>query len=204
MIPLPAQSASPPEGEARNASRCRVGGILGAALGLPRMSRQPPHPSMLAHRRPPPQGGRRLVIIALFVLLAAAPAHAVEPDEMLKDPAQEARAEQIGRQLRCPVCKTESIEESDADFTRDLRKVVRERIAAGDSDRQVMDYMHDRYGDFILLKPPFQPSTWALWLAPPVLLLLGVLFALRAGRRRAANEAGMLTPAEKAAIEALK
>jgi len=124
---------------------------------------------------------------------------------MLKDPKLEARAEQLGRQLRCPVCKTESIEESDADFTKDLRRVVRERIAAGDSDSQVLAYMHDRYGDFILLRPPFQPSTWALWLAPPVILLLasGIAFG-RSRARRATGEPAPLSPSEKAALEALK
>jgi cytochrome c-type biogenesis protein CcmH len=145
----------------------------------------------------------------VFALLAALalgrPAFAVDPDEMLKDPAQEKRAEAIGKQLRCPVCKTESIEESDADFTRDLRKVVRERVAAGDTDQQVLDYMHARYGDFILLKPPFEPSTWILWLAPPLLLAAGGALAWVAMRRRpAAVEPPALTEAERAAIEALK
>jgi cytochrome c-type biogenesis protein CcmH len=145
----------------------------------------------------------------VFILLAciglAGTALAVEPDEMLKDPAQETRAEAIGRQLRCPVCKTESIEESDADFTRDLRKVVREQVAAGKTNQQVLDFMHDRYGDFILLRPPFSPSTWALWLAPPALLVLGGLFALSvARRRRAADDAASLTETERAELEALK
>src|ERR1700722_16111120 len=109
-----------------------------------------------------------LAVLLLAVSLAGS-AIAVEPDEMLKDPAQEARAEAIGRQLRCPVCKTESIEESDAEFTRDLRRVVRQQVAAGKSDQDVLEFMHTRYGDFILLRPPFKPSTWALWLAPPAL-----------------------------------
>jgi cytochrome c-type biogenesis protein CcmH len=147
----------------------------------------------------------RLVAIFAIFLLQATPALAVDPDEMLKDPKLEARAEQLGRQLRCPVCKTESIEESDADFTKDLRRVVRERVAAGDSDSQVLSYMHDRYGDFILLRPPFQPSTWALWLAPPVILLLasGIAFG-RSRARRATADSAPLTQTEKAALEALK
>ncbi len=148
---------------------------------------------------------RRAVVIALVALSLAGSAIAVEPDEMLKDPAQEARAEAIGRQLRCPVCKTESIEESDADFTKDLRRVVREQVANGKSDREVLDFMHARYGDFILLRPPFKPSTWALWLAPPTLLVLGGLFAFFVTRRRPAMvEPAPLTPSEQAAVEALK
>ncbi len=148
----------------------------------------------------------RAVFAAIAVALAlAGSARAVEPDEMLKDPAQEARAEAIGRQLRCPVCKTESIEESDADFTKDLRKVVREQIAAGKSDKEVLDFMHDRYGDFILLRPPFKPSTWVLWLAPPVILVLGGIFAFFMTRRRPTTaEAEPLTAAERAEVEALK
>ena len=148
---------------------------------------------------------RGLAAAVVLVLSFAGMARAVEPDEMLKDPKQEARAEAIGRQLRCPVCKTESIEESDADFTKDLRKLVREQVAAGKTDAQVLDYMHDRYGDFILLKPPFKPSTWLLWLAPPVILVLGGIFAFFMTRRRSTTaEPEPLTAAEKAAVEALK
>jgi cytochrome c-type biogenesis protein CcmH len=148
---------------------------------------------------------RRILAIAALALSLAGPALAVDPDEMLKDPAQEARAEAIGRQLRCPVCKTESIEESDADFTRDLRKLVREQVAAGKTDAQVLDYMHARYGDFILLRPPFEPTTWALWLAPPAILVLGGIFAFFMTRRRSATgEPEPLSQAEKAEVEALK
>jgi cytochrome c-type biogenesis protein CcmH len=164
---------------------------------------------------PPPRWGRlgkgalaaalMKIALVLAMALAAGTAAAVEPDEMLKDPAQEARAEAIGRQLRCPVCKTESIEESDADFTKDLRKVVREQVAAGKTDTQVLDFMHDRYGDFILLRPPFKSTTWALWLGPPILLVLGGLFAFFMTRRRPATvEPAPLTPDEQAAVEALK
>lgn len=146
-----------------------------------------------------------LALILLALLALSRPAFAVDPDEMLKDTAQEKRAEAIGKQLRCPVCKTESIEESDADFTRDLRRVVRERVAAGDTDQQVLDYMHARYGDFILLNPPFEPSTWLLWLAPPLLLIAGGALAWCVVRRRpTAAEPQGLTEAERAALEALK
>ena len=148
---------------------------------------------------------KAFILIVLTCLGLAGTAFAVEPDEMLKDPAQEQRAEAIGRQLRCPVCKTESIEESDADFTKDLRKVVREQVAAGKTNQQILDFMHDRYGDFILLRPPFSSSTWALWLAPPVLLVLGGIFAFFMTRRRPSTvDAEPLTPAEQAAVEALK
>jgi cytochrome c-type biogenesis protein CcmH len=164
---------------------------------------------------PPPRWGRLgggvlaaaqlIVVVALLALAIALPAHAVEPDEMLKNPQLEARAELIGRELRCPVCKTESIEESDAPLTAELRRIVRERVAAGDTDQQVLDYMHSRYGDFILLNPPFEPSTWGLWLAPPLLLITAggiAFFVIR--RRGAASEPAMLSDSEKAAIEALK
>lgn len=153
---------------------------------------------------------RRWLVAVLLLgplwIAPVAPAWAIsDPAEMLANPAQEARAEAIGRQLRCPVCKTESIEESDADFTKDLRKVVREQVAAGKTDTQVLDFMHDRYGDFILLRPPFKSTTWALWLGPPILLVLGGLFAFFMTRRRPATvEPAPLTPDEQAAVEALK
>jgi cytochrome c-type biogenesis protein CcmH len=148
---------------------------------------------------------RITLAVMLLALSLTGTALAVEPDEMLKDPAQEARAEAIGRQLRCPVCKTESIEESDADFTKDLRRVVREQVAGGKTDAQVLDFMHQRYGDFILLRPPFKSYTWALWLAPPVLLVLGGFFAFFMTRRRPTTvDPAPLTPAEQAAVEALK
>jgi cytochrome c-type biogenesis protein CcmH len=146
----------------------------------------------------------RAAAIVAFILLSAAPAFAVEPDEMLKDPKLEARAEHLGQQLRCPVCKTESIEESDADFTKDLRRVVRERVSAGDTDQQVLDFMHARYGDFILLQPPFKPYTLALWLAPPIILLLGAALAYRRARIHMAAEPDVLSPDEQKALEALK
>ena len=148
---------------------------------------------------------RLWAILILALCLAAGRAFAVDPDEMLKDPKLEARAEAIGRELRCPVCKTESIEESDADFTKDLRRVVRERVAAGDTDQQVLDFMHARYGDFILLNPPFKPYTLALWLAPPIILLFGAALAYRKWRAQVAlAEPAALTPEEKKALEALK
>ena len=103
----------------------------------------------------------RLVFVALLFAfaLAAAPAWAVRPDEMLADPRLEARAEQVGSELRCLVCRNQSVEDSDADLAHDIRVLVRERIAAGDSDAQVVAYIHSRYGDFVLLRPPFKLGT---------------------------------------------
>ncbi len=126
------------------------------------------------------------------VLLAASlatPALAIsDPAEMLRDPAQEARAEQVGRQLRCLVCQNESIEDSGADLARDLRGIVRQRVTAGDSDKQVTAWMVARYGNFVRLSPPFNALTAALWLSPLLALLAGLSLALlgrRASRGRA-------------------
>ncbi|MDJ0897067.1 MAG: cytochrome c-type biogenesis protein CcmH, partial [Alphaproteobacteria bacterium] len=92
----------------------------------------------------------------------------VSPDEMLDDPALEARARALSKELRCLVCQNESIDESDADLARDLRKIVRERLVAGDTDDEVIGYLTARYGDFVLLNPPVKPLTWALWFGPVV------------------------------------
>jgi cytochrome c-type biogenesis protein CcmH len=112
--------------------------------------------------------------LLLFLLLLSTPALAVtSPAEMLKDPAQEARARELSRELRCLVCQNQSIDDSDADLARDLRRIVRERIAAGDSDEAILSYLVDRYGEFVLLRPPLEPATWLLWLGPAAVLLLG-------------------------------
>jgi cytochrome c-type biogenesis protein CcmH len=112
--------------------------------------------------------------LLLFLLLLSTPALAVtSPAEMLKDPAQEARARELSRELRCLVCQNQSIDDSDADLARDLRRIVRERIAAGDSDEAILSYLVDRYGQFVLLRPPLEPATWLLWLGPAAVLLLG-------------------------------
>lgn len=132
---------------------------------------------------------RQLVLCAVLLgLWAGAPAWAVNPDEMLKDPAQEFRARELGRELRCLVCQNQSIDDSDADLARDLRLIVRERISLGDSDNDVRRFLVERYGDYVLLKPPFKSSTLALWLGPPVLLLgaaAAVALFYRRRRRRA-------------------
>ena len=112
------------------------------------------------------------------------PAVAVEPDEMLADPALEQRARLLSEELRCLVCQNQSIDESDAELARDLRVLVRERLAAGDSNAAVVDYVVSRYGDFVLLKPPLKPATIALWAAPLVLLAAAGLAAFFYYRQR--------------------
>ena len=127
------------------------------------------------------------LLTALWLVCAAliSPAHAIQPDEVLADPAMEARAREIGRELRCLVCQNQSIDDSDADLARDLRVMVRERLKAGDSDRQVVDYIVSRYGDFVLLRPPVKPETWALWFGPLVIGGLGLVALVLYFRRRA-------------------
>jgi cytochrome c-type biogenesis protein CcmH len=106
-----------------------------------------------------------LVLIGLLAL-SSLPALAIQPNEMLSDPQLEARARVIGKDLRCLVCQNESIDDSDADLAHDLRMLVRKRLVAGDSDAQVKQYLVDRYGDYVLLNPPFKASTLVLWLGP--------------------------------------
>lgn len=144
-----------------------------------------------------------LSLSLLFVLALSGVAQAVKPDEMLADPALEARARALSEGLRCMVCQNQSIDESDADLARDLRILVRERLKAGDTDKQVIDYIVSRYGEFVLLKPRFELRTLLLWGAPVLLLLAGGLFVFRASRARRSVEAEALTEQEKAAIETL-
>lgn len=114
---------------------------------------------------------RFLSMLAVLMCLSL-PALAVQPDEILPDAAMEARARVISKQLRCLVCQGEDIDESAAGLARDLRLLVRERLRAGDSDQQVLDFVQSRYGDYVLMKPPVTPRTWLLWLTP-VLMVLG-------------------------------
>jgi cytochrome c-type biogenesis protein CcmH len=148
----------------------------------------------------------RAALVALALLLAPLGASAVQPDEVLPDPALEARARAITRELRCVVCRSESIDESNADIARDLRLLVRERIVAGDSDAEVLDFVVDRYGEYVLFRPPFTWGNAALWLAGPALLLLGGGLAFGFIRRRA-RTAGPprppLTPEEVARLDEL-
>lgn len=144
--------------------------------------------------------------VLLAALLFAGPAFAVQPDEMLKDPALEARARSISAELRCVVCQSELIHELNADIARDLRLLVRERLLAGDSDAAVRDYVVARYGEFVLFRPPFTARNAILWLAGPALLIAGGGLAFAFIRRRAsAPEPARppLTPEEEARVRAL-
>jgi len=141
-----------------------------------------------------------VIRLALLFLLLCGPAFAVQPDEQLADPALEARAREISGGLRCLVCQNQSIDDSDAPLARDLRILVRERLEAGDSDTEVRDYLVVRYGDFILLRPPFEVSTLFLWLTPLVVLVAGGILAVGRFRRRAAAGAA-LSGEEEAALQ---
>lgn len=128
---------------------------------------------------------RRLAVLVLLLLAWAMPAGAVDPGEMLADPALEARARDISKDLRCLVCQNQSIDDSDAQLARDLRVLVRQRLAAGSSNEEVVDYVVSRYGDFVLLRPPFKLSTYALWIGPAVIFAVGLLAIVVFYRRRA-------------------
>lgn len=149
---------------------------------------------------------RRLGLIAalLVVFFAAAPAFAVDPDEMLSDPVLESRARDISEQLRCLVCQNESIDNSNADLAKDLRLLVRRRLVAGDTNREVIDYLVARYGEFVLLKPRFEAKTIVLWGTPVFILVCGgVAMALHARKRRSRAAGAPLTREEEAALGAL-
>ena len=128
---------------------------------------------------------RKLLAVALLIgLLSPMPLLAVQPDEMLPNPAQEARARALSRELRCMVCQNESIDDSEAPLAHDLRVLVRERIKAGDSDAQIIDFLVARYGEFVLLKPRLSWHTALLWGLPPVFLLFGGALVLVSLMRR--------------------
>ena len=147
---------------------------------------------------------RLLLRAALIVLALTGAAFAVEPDEILDDPALEARARALSAELRCVVCQNESIDSSNAGIARDLRLLVRERLVAGDTDAEVLDHVVARYGDFVLLRPPWKPVTYALWLGPALVGLIGLLsVTLVLVRRGAAGPVEDLSPEEQAAYEAM-
>lgn len=141
---------------------------------------------------------------ALLLVVLAWPAGAVTPDERLADPALEARARALSQELRCLQCQNQSIDDSNAMIAHDLRLLVRERIKIGDSDAQVVQFLTDRYGDFVRLKPPFKPSTFALWLTPPLLLLIAAAgSALYLRRRGHGAPAVPLSASDEARLAAL-
>jgi cytochrome c-type biogenesis protein CcmH len=148
-------------------------------------------------------------LFAVSVMLGCSAAYAVQPDEIMSDPARELRARNLSRELRCMVCQNQSIDDSEAPLARDLRLLVRERIAAGDSDAQVMDFLVARYGEFVLLKPRVEPHTLVLWLLPPLALAGGGLALWINGRRRSKSAAAgdgstvKLTADEEARLQQL-
>ena len=149
-------------------------------------------------------GSIRLSLM-LLALLVVAPLHAVQVDEILPDPALETRARALSHDLRCMVCQNQSIDDSEAPLARDLRLLVRERLKAGDSDSQVIDYLVARYGEFVLMRPVFSWRNALLWGTPVIVLLLGGGAAVLALRRRRtdAKELAALTPEEEARVQAL-
>ncbi|MFD1987761.1 cytochrome c-type biogenesis protein [Mesorhizobium newzealandense] len=142
-------------------------------------------------------------IVLLLALLFAGAAQAVKPDEMLADPALEARARALSEGLRCMVCQNQSIDESDADLARDLRILVRQRLVAGDTDQQVMDYVVSRYGEFVLLKPRFELRNALLWGTPVVLLFVGGIFIVMTARSRRTLATKALSAEEQASLDAI-
>lgn len=148
--------------------------------------------------------GKALACLALLVaLFSSHAAWAVQPDEVLKDPALEERARRLSSELRCMVCQNQSIDDSDADLARDLRILVRDRLTAGDTDAQVIDYVVSRYGEFVLLKPRFNLRNALLWSVPAILLLAGGCFLFVSARRRERPATGELTEAETKALDRL-
>ena len=147
-------------------------------------------------------------VVAIFVLLHAAPSSAVQPDEILPDAGLEQRARHLSRELRCMVCQNQSIDDSDAPLARDLRLLVRERLNAGDSDQQVLDFLTARYGDFVLLNPPLNWRTALLWALPTGFLFIGGIVLLATLRRRPStsdqqSQQAPLTQEEEAQITTL-
>lgn len=146
------------------------------------------------------------ILVSAAVALAAlgSAALAVQPDEVLDDPVLEGRAREISAELRCLVCQNQSIDDSDADLARDLRIIVRQRLVAGDSDDEVVQYLVDRYGDYVLLNPPFKPVTYALWYGPAALLAIAAIgLAVAARRRRVAPEGRSLSEEEEKRVSEL-
>ncbi|MEM9393483.1 MAG: cytochrome c-type biogenesis protein [Pseudomonadota bacterium] len=149
---------------------------------------------------------RRLLLAAIAVVITAQASLAVQPDEILDDPVLEQRARELSKELRCVVCQNEPIDSSNAGVARDLRILVRERLVAGDTDAEVLDYIVARYGDYVLFRPPFKPATYALWIGPFVIMALGGIgVAVMLARRPRKIDAGAvaLTAEEEAKLDAM-
>ncbi len=141
--------------------------------------------------------GLAAMVMAMAACACISPAQAIEPGERLDDPKLESRARKLSAELRCLVCQNQSIDDSNAELAKDLRVLVRERIQAGDSDREVIDYVVSRYGEFVLLRPPFNVRTLLLWLAPLLVLVGAVAYAIMA-MRRAQSQSAAATPGRTA------
>lgn len=202
VVPLPPRSGGEGLG---------VGGsFLGHFTGRLRV-RFSPHPRPLLTTPLCVAGGgekralRRFIIVAMLTLLMSASAFAVQPDEILKDPALEARARALSQELRCMVCQNQSIDDSDAPLARDLRLLVRERLQKGDTDKQVLDFLVDRYGNFVLLKPPVELQTLLLWAVSPLMLIVGIgaLVVMARRRRSVTLEARALSADEQRRLDTI-
>ncbi len=149
----------------------------------------------------------RALLALLIIAFGLGPALAVEPAEVLDDPVLEQRAREISKELRCLVCQNQSIDDSDAGLARDLRVLVRERLTAGDSDEETIGYIVDRYGDFVLLRPPVRPGTYALWFGPAALMVIAGMGLVLFFRRRRVNAVearpAPLTQQERERLKAL-
>ncbi len=157
----------------------------------------------MAQQVEPAQGLRsRFRFVVVVLTMVGLPAEGFENDAPLADPVLEARAVALARALRCLVCQNQSIVESDAPLARDLRALVRERIAGGDDDGEVKAYVVARYGDFVLLRPPFKPKTWGLWLGPAFVVLIAILVLARF-RRAARTPPAPLDAGERARLDSL-
>ena len=166
------------------------------------------HPRVVSKTRLRHQCGdpchRKTWVGSLFaLLLLLSPAHAVEPGEILKDATLEARARKLSQELRCVVCQNQSIDDSNAPLAHDLRVLVRERLTAGDTDSQVLAFVEARYGEFVLLRPPFKPQTLLLWFTPLLLLGGAAVFLLRARSRQPASGVVPLSAEEQKRLDAL-
>ena len=147
----------------------------------------------------------RLLLATILLLSLAGPARAVLPEEMLANPALEARARELSKEIRCQVCQNQTIDDSNAPLAADLRRLVRERLVAGDGDDEVLSFLVQRYGDYVLMRPPLRPATWPLWFGPgAVLVIAGTAVALFLRRRRSTAPAPLAAEEERRLSEILE